>query len=139
MTLTLLALLPALAAPTATPSSTPSSSGSTCSLVGNWEGTLPPGPQPWNGKAVTFEAKADGALIASGPMGPRPASWEMSGGVLTISKSTATGPGACENAAVGHYNVIFATDCSTFEAKLVDDTCTGRHNGFDGVVYKRKG
>jgi hypothetical protein len=110
-----------------------------CSLEGKWAGTLPEGPQPWNGKPVSTEFASGGTLNATTPMGTRSASWEWTNDkVLVVSKSTATGPGACKNEDVGHYQGAFGADCNTITFTKVDDSCAGREHGLVGYTLTRQ-
>jgi hypothetical protein len=124
----------------AAPSEKPAPPAATsCNLEGKWTGTLPEGPQPWNGKPVSTEFAAGGALVATTPMGTRNASWELGADkVLVVSKSTSTGMGACKNEDVGHYQGTFGADCNTITFTKVDDTCAGREHGLVGYTLTRQ-
>lgn len=122
---------PPVAAPEAPPAAA-------CSVVGTWSGTFPAGPQPWNGKPISGTFGADGKFEAMTPMGTRAVSYSEADGMLTLTNSTTTGPGACKPEDTGTYKIAYGADCATVAFTLVSDSCAGRTKGMDGVTYSRK-
>lgn len=124
-------------APTAPAIAPAAPAAAACSVVGKWTGTLPAGPQPWNGKPISGEFKSDGIMDATTPMGTRSVSYAVEGSTLTFTHATAKGPGACGFDDVGHYTAAFGADCNTVEFTKVDDACAGRSNGLIGFTLTR--
>jgi hypothetical protein len=127
-------------APTSAPAPAPGKGG-TCSLVGGWTGTYPPGPYPFSGTPIEFTFAADGTGATHSARADQDIAWTLSGSDFTIHGTHGSHGGrfSCKNEDIGKWSASFTPDCNSLTFKLVQDPCKGRAKQVENpVTMKRK-